>query len=257
MALVKPPYERLRVRFDEQICFIQLHRPEADNAIDQQLIDECSEALRHCEHAASVVVLEGLPEVFCSGADFHEIAHRPDGEAQDPRSLYDLWRRLARGPYVTVAHVRGRVNAGGVGFVAACDIVLSDEKATFGLSELLFGLMPACVMPFLIRRTGFARANYLALSTRPVSARQAQTWGLVDACEAGSDSLLRAHLLRLRRLDKRAIARYKQYASDVEDGLERSEQAAVRANLDAFTDASNLANISRFATTGRFPWDRD
>lgn len=257
MALVNPTYERLRVRFDEQICFIQLHRPEADNAIDQQLIDECSEALRHCEHAASVVVLEGLPNIFCSGADFHEIANHAEGGAQDPGSLYGLWRRLARGPYVTVAHVRGRVNAGGVGFVAACDIVLSDEKATFGLSELLFGLMPACVMPFLIQRIGFARANYLALSTRPVTARQAEAWGLVDACDAGSDGILRSHLLRLRRLDKRAIARYKQYAAEVEGGLERSERAALRANLDVFTDASNLANISRFATTGRFPWNHE
>jgi polyketide biosynthesis enoyl-CoA hydratase PksH len=257
MALVTGLHDRLRVRFDEQICFIQLHRPEADNAIDRRLIDECHEVLRHCEHAASVVVLEGLPEVFCSGADFQEIAACPEGEAQDPGALYGLWRRLARGPYVSVAHVRGRVNAGGVGFVAACDIVLSDEKATFGLSELLFGLMPACVMPFLIRRTGLARANYLALSTRPVTARQAEAWGLVDVCDAGSDGILRSHLLRLRRLDKRAIARCKQYAAEVDDGLERSEQAALRANREVFSDPGNLAKISRFATTGRFPWDRD
>lgn len=257
MALVNPTYERLRVRFNGQICFIQLHRPEADNAIDQQLIDECSEALRHCEHAASVVVLEGLPDIFCSGADFHEITNHPEGGAQDPGSLYGLWRRLARGPYVTVAHVRGRVNAGGVGFVAACDIVLSDEKATFGLSELLFGLMPACVMPFLIRRIGLARANYLALSTRPVAARQAETWGLVDVCDASSDDLLQAQLLRLRRLDKRAIARYKQYAAKLEDALERNEPAAIEANLDVFSDPSNLAKIIRFATTGQFPWNRE
>jgi len=62
-----------------------------------------------------------------------------------------LWLRLATVRTVTISHVRGKANAGGIGFVAASDIVLADETAQFSLSELLFGLYPACVLPFLIR----------------------------------------------------------------------------------------------------------
>src|SRR5207248_3090020 len=129
--------------------------------------------------------------------------------------LYELWLQIATAPFVTVAHLRGKTNAGGVGFVAACDIALADATATFSLSELLFGVYPACVMPFLIRRIGFQRAHYLTLMTQPIAVEQAHRWGLVDAYETQSDGLLRKHLLRLRCLSKVAIRRYKGYMTEL------------------------------------------
>lgn len=259
MDLVTRAYDTLKVRVDDDICFAQIHRPDSANAIDQRLIEECTDVLGQCEGVAKVLVLEGLPEVFCNGADFKEIQQRVDGQSadagQDPGPLYDLWHRLATGPFISVAHVRGRVNAGGVGFVAACDVVLSEEKATFSLSELLFGLMPACVMPFLIRRMGFAKANYMTLMTQPISATQAQEWGLVDACEASSENLLRKQLLRLRRLNRTGIARYKRYANALDASLAAAKPKAVQANLEVFSDPDNLQKIARYVKTGRFPWE--
>jgi polyketide biosynthesis enoyl-CoA hydratase PksH len=252
--------ETIRVRLEDDIAFVQLHRPASGNAIDERLIAETGEALRACEGQAKVVVLEGLPDDFCSGADFQEIQAQVDGGArrvQDPAPLYDVWQRLASGPYVTVAHVRGRANAGGVGFVAACDIVLAEEKATFGLSELLFGLMPACVLPFLARRIGFAKANYMTLMTQPITAAQAREWGLVDACEPSSENLLRKHLLRLRRLGHDGIARYKRYAAGLDGGLRASRPRALEANLEVFSDPENLRKIARYVRSGKFPWEND
>lgn len=263
MGLLNSAYETIRVRSEEDICFIQIHRPEANNAINDRLIEELSDALRACDGPAKVVVLEGLPEVFCSGADFKEIqarfddASRSQEQPQDPEPLYDLWHRLASGPYITVAHVRGKANAGGIGFVSACDIVVSENKASFSLSELLFGLMPACVLPFLIRRVGFAKANYMTLMTQPISAAQAQEWGLVDVCAENSDDLMRKQLLRLRRLGKDGIARYKRYASSLDDGLGASKPKALAANLEVFSDPNNVQKIARFARTGKFPWEPD
>jgi polyketide biosynthesis enoyl-CoA hydratase PksH len=153
--------------------------------------------------------------------------------------------------------VRGRTNAGGVGFVAACDIVLCEERTTFSLSELLFGLMPACVMPFLIRRMGFSKANYLTLMTQPISARQALAWGLVDACEENSENLLRKHLLRLRRLGKEGIARYKRYVSSLDSSLEAWKAKAIEANIEVFSDTENIQKIARFVKTGKFPWETE
>jgi polyketide biosynthesis enoyl-CoA hydratase PksH len=256
---LKRPFETIRVRFEDDICFVQINRPESNNAIDNGLIDELGETLRACEGPAKIVVLEGLPDVFCSGADFKEIQSRFEAghPEQDPEPLYDLWHRLASGPYLTLAHVRGRANAGGIGFVAACDIVVSENKATFGLSELLFGLMPACVLPFLIRRVGFAKANYMTLMTQPISAGQAQQWGLVDACEENSEDLVRKQLLRLRRLSKDAIVRYKRYASSLDDALGASKPKALHANLEVFSDPNNLQKIARYVGTGKFPWEAD
>ncbi|MBM3094035.1 enoyl-CoA hydratase/isomerase [Ensifer sp. T173] len=248
-------YRNLRVRFEDDLCFVQIYRPDTNNAIDEHLVIEIIDVLDQCETAVKILVLEGLPEAFCLGADFKQLQFGDTPTPQDPGPLYDLWYRLATGPYVTIAHVRGRVNAGGVGFVAACDVVLSDDKASFSLSELLFGLMPACVFPFLVRRIGFARAHYLTLMTQPVTAQRALEWGLVDACEEDSANLLRKHLLRLRRLSKDAVARYKRYAVALDDKLMTSRMPAIAANVEVFGNSDNLKNIERFVDTGRFPWE--
>jgi len=261
MGILSQGFDTLRVRLDDDICFIQLYRPNAGNAINDRMVTELDTVLAACEPAVKVVVLEGLPEVFCAGADFEEIRERVDGLAQDealgPGPLYDVWHRLAHGPYISIAHVRGRANAGGVGFVAACDVVLSDDKAVFSLSELLFGLMPACVLPFLIRRVGQAKANYLTLMTQPITAAQAEAWGLVDGCEANSENLLRKKLLRLRLLGKAGIVRYKRYVRDLDATLAAAREPALAANREVFSDPDNLARVARYVRTGKLPWEAD
>jgi polyketide biosynthesis enoyl-CoA hydratase PksH len=251
-------FTELRVRFDDDIAYLQIHRPEANNAINDRLIAEFVAAMDVCDERAKIVVLEGLPEVFCFGADFAELQKSFDGDGvpeQNPKPMYDLWRRLATGPFVSIAHVRGKANAGGIGFVAACDIVLADSVAVFSLSELLFGLMPACVLPFLARRIGYAKANYMTLSTQPVTVQTAHAWGLVDAFEDNSENLLRKNLLRLRRLNKKSVARYKRYMGAIENSIETVEAKALAANRDVFSDVENLQRISRYVKTGQFPWE--
>lgn len=85
-----------------------------------------------------------------------------------PDLLYDLWLKMMNGPFITISHVRGTTNAGGFGFVAASDIVIADETAIFNLSELLFGLFPAMVLPFLTGKIGDQRAHYLTLKTNSI-----------------------------------------------------------------------------------------
>jgi polyketide biosynthesis enoyl-CoA hydratase PksH len=259
-------YETIKVQFQESFCFLQFDRPQANNTIDSLLVTECNDVLSACEQSATVVILSGSPEVFCFGADFKAIAgrgpakmiidRRADQDHDDgPGPLYDLWLRLATGPYVTISHVRGKANAGGIGFVAASDVVLADETALFSLSELLFGLYPACVLPFLIRRIGFQKAHYFTLMTQPIATKQAFEWGLVDAWEHPSDGLLRRHLQRLRRLSKTGIRRYKDYMSRIGGPLQSLKSQAVAANQEIFSDAGNLQAITRYVEHGVFPWE--
>ncbi|MFH9613912.1 enoyl-CoA hydratase/isomerase [Streptomyces pratensis] len=261
MGVLNPAgYDTVKVRFENEICFLQLHRPEAGNTINTRLVEECADVVRFAEEHAKVLVLEGLPEVFCWGADFGEIAAgEGDGGTADEGSpataLYDLWLSLAFGSFVSVAHVRGKVNAGGLGFVAACDIVVCADTVTFSLSELLFGLMPACVLPFLIRKVGLAKSNFITLMTQPFTAQQAVEWQLVDSSAENSDNLLRRHLLRLRYLPKTGVTRYKKYLRNLDDILLASRDKAVAANKEVFSDEENLRKIERYVKTGQFPWE--
>lgn len=251
-------YDTVRVRMEDSICHLQLYRPEYNNTINRVLVDDCTEAIAMHAAQCTVLVLHGLPEVFCFGADFQEIRHGLSSSTEvspQPDRMYDLWLQLTQGPFVSVAAVSGKVNAGGVGFVAACDIVLADETAIFSLSELLFGLFPACVLPFLMRRIGPTKAHYLTLTTQPLTARDAQSWGLIDRCEPALEALLHRHLLRLRRLSRPAVARYKSYMSSLDDTLTTARTTALKANLAVFKDRDNLAAITRYVDTGKFPWE--
>jgi polyketide biosynthesis enoyl-CoA hydratase PksH len=250
-------YRAIDVRFQGSICFLSFARREAGNSIDRQLVLECSDALATCDERATVVVVSGSPEVFCVGADFSSVAHEKDAGArrEDAQRMYDVWLKMATGPYVTVTHVLGKANAGALGFVAASDIVLAGNSAIFSLSEMLFGLYPACVLPFLIRRVGYQRANYLTLMTQPFSAARACDWGLVDAVDTDAEGLLRRHLLRLRRLSKAAIARYKSYMSRISPLLSDARSAAVAGNVEIFSDQENVELIRRYVDQGVFPWE--
>jgi polyketide biosynthesis enoyl-CoA hydratase PksH len=249
-------YGSIAVRKDGVLGFIKFNRPEAGNTINPELIAECMAALDALEGSASVIVLEGDAQVFCNGADFNAVAAQGGSAAHDPAATYDLWTRLACGPFISVASVAGRANAGGVGFAAACNIVVAGPKAEFSLSEMLFGLLPACVMPFLIRRVGLQRAQYMTLMTRGFDAGQALQWGLADACDSESGIVLRKHLARLRCLGKPAIASYKRYIAALEPSLEASRALALATNREVFSDQRNLDAIAHFVASGHFQRER-
>lgn len=251
-------FETLKVEVKENLCFIQFNRPEANNTINDLLVEEFHRVLELCEDTITVLVLEGNSEVFCMGADFKEMVQDQENAAGSntrPRRLYQLWQKMVLGPYVIVSFVEGKVYAGGMGFIAVSDIVIAGQNSQFCLSELLFGLYPACVLPFLIRRIGFQRANYMTLMTQPFSGRQALEQGIADVLDSQEGLSLRKHLARLRHLPKTGISRYKSYAGKLCDFLSRSEDEAVEGNTAVFSDPQNIERISRYVEEGRFPWE--
>jgi 3-carboxymethyl-3-hydroxy-acyl-[acp] dehydratase len=252
-------YKTIRVNNEGDICYIQFDRESDKNTINQLLIEECLFALKQCRGSSiKIVVLKSSRDIFCNGADFNEMLsiHRNNGDSNhNPEPLYQLWEQLSFGPFITIAQVRGIANAGGIGFVSACDIVLADESAKFGLSELLFGVFPACVMPFLLKRVGYQKAHQLTLMTKPINVETAKQIGLVDDYEIDVDRLLKLHLRRLTCLSRPAIKRYKEYMSEIHSLVHQAKQSALKANQAIFSDKENLQAIFRFVETGQFPWE--
>ncbi len=238
--------------------FLQIHRPDTRNALDRTLLEEFEHALETLDGDTRVVVIQGLPDVFCFGMDFASVVKSEMSKSEAlsvAELLYSVWERLAVGPFVSVAVVEGAANAGGVGFVACCDIVLAGPRATFSLSELLFGLYPACVLPFLNKRIGAQKANYMTLMTTPIDVRSAHGWGLVDAFSDDPADLLRKHLLRLRLLSRENVERYKRYSNGLPPSSSEAKGMAVSENARMFSDPRRLELIRKFITTGSFPWE--
>lgn len=246
-------FETIVTETKGNVYTVQMNRPEAGQTFNDLLLDEFHQALDLCEENISVVLLKGLPDIFCAGADFREILKL--GHGQNAQNMYNLWLRLAQGPFISVAYVQGKVSAGGVGFAASCDIVLADNTANFCLSEMLFGLHPACVLPFLSRRIGHQRARYMTLTTQPVSVQQAAEWGLVDAYADNIERLLHRHLLRLKVIDQASIAAYKRYVSQLSGELLHSRPLAVAENLRIFDNPDYIGRINKYIMYGRMPWE--
>lgn len=241
------------------VLTLQLYRPETRNSINGMLIREVTEVLLQIEPDPSikVVVIEGLPDHFCTGMDF-ETFSEADADSfnrHDSKAYYEMLKHFACCSKVIVAKVDGAVNAGGVGLVAASDLVIASEKSNFGLSEALFGLLPACVLPFLIRRVGYQKAQWMTLITQRISSIRAQQIGLVDEVSDNTDDTVRKTLPRLVRLETSTILELKEYMSKLWIIDERTQELAVNKISALIASDKVRSNIRNYVENGKFPWD--
>lgn len=245
-------YKTIAVKYSESVATIQFQRKDEKNTINQQMVAELFDAINECENQVKIVVFEGDEDYFCFGADLNS---EEENQFPEGRTLYDLWLKLAKAPFLTISHITGKTNAGGIGFIACSDIAIANTTATFSLSELLFGLYPAMVMPFLIRRIGFQHMNYMTLMTRPFSAEEALQFGLVDSIQENSRLALGKHIARLRNLPEDGIRTYKQYANLCYDQLTVQRDQAVKRNQSIFSSELVLERIKKFTKEGIYPWE--
>jgi enoyl-CoA hydratase/carnithine racemase len=167
------------------------------------------------------------------------------------REYVELLSGIQDCPRPVVAAVRGSVRAGGVGLVSACDVVVASEQSTFELSEALFGLIPANVLPFLLGpRLALQKARYLVLTARRLSAGEARGIGLVDEVyppaelERGVRELLR----RMLRTSPEASAQAKAFTRElVSLGPAEARSRAQEKLAELLEDPRTLGAIRAFA----------
>jgi polyketide biosynthesis enoyl-CoA hydratase PksH len=238
---------------------LTIARPERQNSISAALIREIGAALDEAEQSSScrIVVLRGEPGCFCTGLDFRETiehAEMPASDTVEIDKFMELLRRFSLSPKIIVSIVDGRVIAGGVGLVAASDLVLATNNSEFSLSEALWGLLPCCVVPYLIRRIGFQKCYSMTMTTLPISAEEAYRFSLVDELTDNPDDSLRKLLLRLNLLEEETILELKQYFRKMWIVTSEMEQTAVREITRLSSKPQVKRNITDFIALGRFPW---
>jgi methylglutaconyl-CoA hydratase len=162
------------------VARLLLDSPSNRNALSVQLRTELSEALQAAIADSEVrcIVLSHNGSVFCSGADLKEAASGPPppGVPTVPQLLVDIWRS----PKPVIAALGGAARAGGLGLVAACDVVICSENVTFACTEVRLGVVPAVISAVMLPRMSPAAVHQLYLTGLPMSAQWACTAGLVD-----------------------------------------------------------------------------
>ena len=173
----------LSVTIADKVATVTLTRPDVRNAFNEKTIAELAlvfDELGRNELVRAIVLAANGP-AFCAGADLNwmkKMAGYSHSENQeDAMRLADMLRTIYLCPKPTVAKVQGDCYAGGMGLVAACDIVVSVDTACYCLSEVKLGLIPATISPYVIKAMGEQAARRYFLTAERFDAKEAQRIG--------------------------------------------------------------------------------
>jgi methylglutaconyl-CoA hydratase len=164
---------------------VTLNRPHRRNAFDASMVGELCETFDEVgrDPSVHVIVLDGAGSAFCAGADLNWMGSEgavSASEAQmDAEQLMKMFRAIDECPCPVIGRIHGAAFGGGVGLIAVCDIAVAVEDATFALSEVRLGLVPAVITPFLLRKTGESFLRRFCLTGEPFSASIALQYNLV------------------------------------------------------------------------------
>lgn len=179
-------FSALRLDIAPPVARLTLDRPEVKNAFDDALIDELASALAQLASATDVrvVILSGAGDVFSAGADLNWMKktakYSYEENVKDALTFARMLESLYRLPKATIAVVNGACLGGGVGLISACDVVVAASNATFALREVLLGIAPATISPYVLRKMGERYAHDYFLTGRKFDAARAYEIGLVN-----------------------------------------------------------------------------
>jgi methylglutaconyl-CoA hydratase len=204
----------LRVEKRGPIARVTLDRPAAKNAIDEIMIAELTDALGVIarDETTRVMVLSGAGDVFSAGADLHWMkkvaAYSFEENVADALVFARMMEALYRLPKPTIARVNGACMGGGVGLASACDVAVTTAEAKFALREILLGIAPAAISPYVLRKVGQGAAHDLFLTGRTFDATEARALGLVNEVAAadGLDAAVDAWARRFLKAGPKAVA---------------------------------------------------
>ncbi|HXV32796.1 MAG TPA: enoyl-CoA hydratase-related protein [Gaiellaceae bacterium] len=241
------------VEREPPIAVVRLNRPEALNALNDEVMGELVDALASLDDDDEVrcIVLGGSERAFAAGADIGQMAEASAMEMYEARRI-DRWDAIRRVRTPLVAAVSGFCLGGGNELAMACDLIVASETAQFGQPETGLGIIPgAGGTQRLTRAVGKAKAMDVILSGRFLSAEEAERAGLVARVVAREAWLEEAKRVAraiaskgplAQRLAKESVNRA--YETPLETGLDYERKALylafasedAREGLTAFTE---------------------
>ena len=198
---------------------ITLDSPANRNALSRRLVADLDRQLTSAvaDPAVRVIVLTGRGPAFCSGADLTESRAPEPTISSRPRGIVPILTAMGEAPKPIIGRVNGAARAGGLGLVAACDIAVAEESATFAFSEVRVGVIPAVIAVVVVPKIGVTHALELFLTGDPLDGRAAVACGLLNAVAAAGrlDELVGRYVRSLLKGAPGALAGCKRLVRDV------------------------------------------
>jgi enoyl-CoA hydratase/carnithine racemase len=201
-------YETVQLAHEGPVAVVTLNRPEKRNAMSLELMLELIAALDEVASStyARAVILAAAGKVFCSGHDLGQMTGR---DINEYRRIFDvcseLMLKIQAIPQPVIAEVQGIATAAGCQLVAACDLAIASEAASFATPGVKIGLFCTTPMVALTRAVGRKRALQMLLTGEMVDARTAAEWGLVNSVVAASELPAATRALALQVADASSL----------------------------------------------------
>jgi methylglutaconyl-CoA hydratase len=221
------------------VVTVTINRPAVHNAFDEALIERLGEIFDDlaAQDGVRLVFLQAAGKSFAAGADLNWMKRAAEWSEErnldDARALAAMLRSLDRMPKLTVALVQGSAYGGGVGLIAACDIAVGVRAASFSLSEVKLGLIPATIGPYVARAIGARNARRYFLTGEVFDAAEAARIGLLHEVVVDADALAQA---------RERIARAAHLAAP---GAVAAAKDLIAAVVDRPVDAAMIEDTAR------------
>jgi methylglutaconyl-CoA hydratase len=252
-------YRYLDIRREGPVERLTLNRPEVRNAFNEEVIAELTSwaenTVVEATRGVRVVVLAGAGQTFCAGADIawmsKTVGYTQEENLRDAMAMSRMFAALNALPVPLVGRIHGAALGGGAGLAAVCDVVVADQRAVFGFTEVKLGILPAVISPFALAKIGRSAARELFLTGARFTAARAKEIGLVHAVVPAPelDATVESYVTELLAAGPEAVAAAKAliplvWARSVEEAMpltaaaiaERRVSAEGQDGLRAFLD---------------------
>ncbi|SDK70977.1 methylglutaconyl-CoA hydratase [Actinopolyspora mzabensis] len=243
------------------IATITLDSPHNRNALSAQLRRELLAALRNSidDETVRVILLTHTGTVFCAGMDLKE-SRSESAENQGINEVPGLLECVRNSPKPVVAKLSGPARAGGIGIVAACDIAVAAEDATFAFSEVRIGVVPAVISVTVLPRLHARQAHELFLTGETFDANRAEAIGLLNAAvpESELDSAAERYLDMLAKGGPNAMAATKGMLRQPRpDDVDKAFADMLRLSAEHFAGEEGQEGMRAFAEKRSPNWVPD
>ena len=257
-------YQTIDVAVDDRgVARLVLNRPEARNAMSQEMIVELRAAARQLgeDDAVRVVVLSGAGNVFCAGGDLKGMQRQAtatrEGRIADATEFANTLMELGTMPKPLVGRINGSAYGGGLGLISLCDIAIGLVSSKFCMTEVTLGLIPSVISPYVVARMGVPNARRAMLPSYVLDGGEAVRYGLLsEAVEPDAlDDAVEQEIERFLRCAPGAVAACKRLihyvgAHDAADNMRYTSEALA----DAWESAECHEGIAAFLEKRKPNW---
>ncbi|MEU7630418.1 enoyl-CoA hydratase family protein [Nocardia sp. NPDC049220] len=221
------------------VATLTLDSPHNRNALSSKLVSELLRGLDDAtaDDAVRTIVLAHTGTTFCAGADLSEASDADPAVVADERTMVMLGvlRRLVETPKPVIAQVDGNVRAGGMGIVAACDLVVAGPNSSFALTEVRIGLAPFMISLTLLPKLDPRAASRYYLTGEKFDAAVAADIGLITETSDDPAAEVARLCAELRKGSPQGLAEAKRLVNaEVLAGFDASAEHLARRSASFF-----------------------